>query len=133
METASKLPREEIPVKWLKFEKILKATVQNVCNRLKLPAVQNIAFGCGIADEKELQVLLDFLHDLRIVVHFDDTRQLDDLVVLKPQWLVDIFKEVITVKLFESHQRAFEEHWRTLEKTGVLKRELLEEESHERT
>ena len=126
LEIASKLPREKIPLKWLKFEKVIKAAAQEGCNRLKLPAVQQIAFGCGIAEEKELQVLLDFLHDLRIVVHFDDTRQLDDLVVLNPQWLVDIFKEVITVKPFESQQRAFEEHWRTLEETGVLKRELLE-------
>ena len=129
LEICRKLPQfqEWIPVRWMWFEKALKATIKEGFDSLKLSDARQIAVDvCGITEETELCTVLDFLHDLRVVVHFDDTAELDDLVVLDPQWLIDIVKEIITVRPFESEQSAFEVHWRELEEFGILRRVLLE-------
>ena len=118
---------EFIPVKWLRFEKALTNASLEGYNSLKLSETWRIAVDvCGITDRSEFRAALNFLHDQRILVHFDDSAELNDLVILKPQWLVDILKEVITVKPFEQEQSAHEDQWKELEASGVLKRDLLE-------
>ena len=118
---------EFIPVKWLRFEKALTNASLEGYNSLKLSETWRIAVDvCGITDRSEFRAALNFLHDQRILVHFDDSAELNDLVILKPQWLIDIVKEVITVKPFEQEQSAHENQWKELEASGVLKRDLLE-------
>ena len=118
---------ERIPVKWLRLEKSLKMSVEEGFNYLTCDAVEKIARDvCGIADAKAFRAALDFLHEQRVLVHFDDTSQLDDLVIINPQWLIDVFKEVITIRPFEEQQSPYKEHWKQLEDTGILKKDLLE-------
>lgn len=50
---------------------------------------------CGIDDEKELSTMLNFYHDLGVIVKHGRT------VVLQTQWLIDLFKQLITVRPFE--------------------------------
>ena len=59
----------------------------------------------GIADNNEVLTVLRFLHDLGTIIYFGseeneqaDGESLGSLVILDPQWLIDIFKRVITVK-----------------------------------
>ena len=40
---------------------------------------------CQIHDHQEFVTVFDFLHDQRIIMHFDDTVELFKLVVLDPQ------------------------------------------------
>ena len=51
---------------------------------------------------------------------------LNTLVILDPQWLVDVFKKVITVKPYNYKERAFKELWCKLETTGILDETLLQ-------
>lgn len=55
----------------------------------------------GINLEKEFRTMLEFYHDLGMIVHYGSSSTLDymlrNTVILKPQWLVDMFKKVITV------------------------------------
>ena len=51
-----------------------------------------------ITDDQKFQTLLNFLHDKRILIHFNDTPELDKWLVLDPQWLIDVFRMVITVR-----------------------------------
>ena len=53
---------------------------------------------CHIEDDREFTTLLNFLHDQRILIHFDSSPLLNNMVILDPQWLVDLFTSVITVK-----------------------------------
>ena len=50
---------------------------------------------CRIDDEDELTAMLNFYHDLGVIVKHGRT------VVLQAQWLIDLFKQLITVKPFD--------------------------------
>ena len=126
---AKELPqmKEVIPVKWLKYEKALQVTKEEGHEWISLHGARQIASEvCQIYDEQEFVTLLNFLHDQRVLVHFDDTPVLNNLVVLDPQWLIDVFKKVITITPYDHKERAFKELWRKLETTGILEQTLLQ-------
>ena len=119
---------EAIPIKWLNFEKELQAEKKklkrNKC--ISLESAKDIASKvCKIDDDKEFETLMNYLHDLRSLIHFDDTAVLNELVVLDPQWLVDVFKKVITIKPYDHEEEKFEDQWCKLEREGILNEELL--------
>ena len=125
---ANELPqmKEAIPIKWLKFEKEMKEKNQDGHKWMPLDEAKNIATEkCGISSTEQFVAMLNFLHDQRILVHFDHTKQLKRMVILDPQWLVDVFKEVITIRPYQSRERKYEQLWLKLERTGILKEELL--------
>lgn len=126
---AKKLPhiKEVIPVKWLKYEKTLQCWKKGGYNFISLETAKRIANQeCDISAENDFKTLLNFLHDLRILIHFDDTAELNDLVVLDSQWLIDVFKKVITVKPYHWEEEPFLGLWRKLEREGILEEKLLE-------
>ena len=119
--------KEAIPIKWLKYEKELQAMKEGGKKWIDRDAARTMASeACNILDDQEFQTLLNFLHDKRILIHFDDTPELDKLVVLDPQWLIDVFKMVITVRPYNPKERKFETLWDKLENDGILERKLLE-------
>ena len=125
---AKELPfiNETIPINWLKFEKALQAKKEVGNKRISLESTKDIAKNdCNIVDEKEFETLMNFLHDIRSVIHYEDTVQLNKLVVLDPQWLVDVFKKVITVKPYDPQEKEFLHLWRKLESKGVLNEKLM--------
>ena len=50
---------------------------------------------CYIDDEEEMTAMLNFYHDLGVIVKHGRT------VVLQAQWLIDLFKRLITVRPFD--------------------------------
>ena len=125
---AKELPfiNETIPINWLKFEKALQAKKEVGNKRISLESAKDIAKkDCNIVDEKEFETLMNYLHDIRSLIHFEDTVQLNKLVVLDPQWLVDVFKKVITVKPYDPKEKEFLHLWCKLESTGVLDENLV--------
>ena len=119
--------KEAIPIKWLKYEKELQAMKKCGKKWIGRDTAKTIASeACNIIDDQEFQTLLNFLHDRRILVHFSDTPELDKLVFLDPQWLSDVFKEVITVRPYNLEERKFETLWDKLENDGILEEKLLE-------
>ena len=50
---------------------------------------------CHIDDKEELTAMLNFYHDLGVIVKHGHT------VVLQAQWLIDLFKQLITVRPFD--------------------------------
>lgn len=68
---------------------------------------------------------MNFLHDQRILIHFNETPELENMVILDPQWLIDVFKKVITIKSYERTEETVEELWLKFEKTGILDERLL--------
>ena len=63
--------------------------------------VKNMTREFGIKSDTELFTMLHFYHDLGVIIYFggeDCTNgYLQDMVILDPQWLIDIFKRIITV------------------------------------
>ena len=128
LSVAKKLPqiKKAIPLKWLKYEKVLRLLSKEGLSWIPIERARQIASDeCGIDDDEQFRTLLNFLHDQRILIHFSETPNLEKMVILSPQWLIDIFKEVITVKHFKQTDSSAETLWRDFEKTGILDKELL--------
>ena len=126
---AKELPhmKEAVPIKWLKFEKEMQAKKDEGNKWISLKETKEFAWEvCNVSDEEEFRTLLNFLHDQRVLIHFDDTPELSKMVVLDTQWLINVFKEVITIRPFDSKEKKFKELWFRLEKEGVLEEPLLE-------
>ena len=126
---AKELPhmKEAVPIRWLKFEREMQAKKDDGNKWISLEEAKEIAWEvCDVSDDEELRTLLNFLHDQRVLIHFDDTPELSKMVVLDTQWLINVFKEVITIRPFDSKEKKFKELWSRLEKEGVLEEPLLE-------
>ena len=54
-----------------------------------------IQYVCHITAEEEVTTMLNFYHDLGVIVKHGQT------VVLQAQWLIDLFKQLITVPPFD--------------------------------
>ena len=117
--------REPIPIKWLTFEEKLKQEKKGN-PYIDLEEAKTIARDkCRINDDQQFFTMLNFLHDQRILIHFDDPPELKDLVILDPHWLIDLFRKVITVKPHTGDMDYREECWSKLETEGILDDELL--------
>lgn len=117
---------EEIPLKWLKYENALQRLSKTHRKWITLNEAREIASkNCKIDDEFEFQTLLNFLHDQRILIHFNDTPELERMVILDTQWLIDVFKKVITVDGYNLEDGEVEDLWHKLLNTGILDEHLL--------
>lgn len=118
--------KEAIPIKWLNFEKAVKFVKEQNHKWITLEDARQIAKRvCQVVDDKEFQTLLNFFQDQRILIHFDDTLELNKMVILDPQWLISVFKRVITIKPYSNQEEQFKELWFQLETTGILEEKLL--------
>ena len=125
---AMELPqtKENIPIKGLKYEQALQVVLDEGHKWITIEHAKRIASEvCQIHDDQEFVTVLDFLHDQRSLIHFDDTVELNKLVVLDPQWLIDVFKAVITVKCYDQQERGLNDLWLKLEREGILEEKLL--------
>ena len=126
---SKKLPqiKQAIPLKWLMYENVLRVLRKEGKKWIPIMEARKIANDeCGIPDDEQFQTLLNFLHDHRILIHFNETPELQNMVILDPQWLIDVFKKVITIKRYEHVEETVVELWLKLEKTGILDERLLD-------
>ena len=126
---AAKLPQmvEKIPLKWLRYEKVLYLMRKEGREKISIEDARKIASDkCGIDGEENFRTALNFLHDQKLLINFDESPGLERMVILNPQWLVDVFKEVITFKGFNHNDENVEGLWCEFEESGILKRELLD-------
>ena len=128
-EVAQELPqmKELIPIKWLNFEKRLQQFLNNGRQWITIENAKEIAYNdCQIHVEKEFKTALNFLHDQKILIHFDNTDELNKFVFLDIQWLIDVMKKVITIKPDDDdEEREFDGLWKKLRMEGILEEKLL--------
>ena len=128
LEKAKELPhiKATIPLKWLRFEKALQAVKKKGYKCISLEAAKDIASKvCKVNEDNEFTTLMNYLHDLRCLIHFDHTDGLKKIIILNPQWLIDVFKKVITVKPYDADEEKFLDSWLKLEREGILDEDLL--------
>ncbi|XP_022807422.1 uncharacterized protein LOC111344458 isoform X2 [Stylophora pistillata] len=123
---SKKLPHvnEVIPIKWLRYENVLRVLKEDDHKFITLSTAKYIASKFCNINENEVQTLLNFLHDLRVLIHFDDSPELREVVFLDIQWLIDVFKSVITVR-FHREDKEFAHLWEKLQEEGILEEKLL--------
>ena len=138
LSVAKELPqmKEKIPLTWLKYEKVLYLLMSKGRERISIEEARQIASDeCGIDDDVKFRTVLNFLHDQKVLINFNELPELESMVILNPQWLVDVFKEVITfksfnppensVESFNTTENSVERLWKDFETTGVLDRKVL--------
>ena len=82
--------------RWFKFERAVDALVAKQTYFMDLDQLRSvIRKDCHIEDEKEVTTMLNFYHDLGVIVKHGQT------VVLYVEWLINLFKQLITVPPFE--------------------------------
>ncbi|KAH3741006.1 hypothetical protein DPMN_047724, partial [Dreissena polymorpha] len=88
---------EKIPVAWLTLEKKLIAhRAEKKQDILPFKTLESLGASCGIFDRTEFIQAIQFLHDLG-AVQFFDTDFLRSMVVIYPQWIVDVMACLVTV------------------------------------
>ena len=81
--------------RWFNFEQVVKALIAKKVFYLNLDQLQDIIQRvCFIEDEDELATMLDFYHDLGMIVRHRNT------VVLRAQWLIEVLRQLITIRSF---------------------------------
>ncbi|XP_068699861.1 uncharacterized protein [Montipora foliosa] len=112
---------EEVPLRWFHFEKVVEALVAKSMYHMDLdqllPVIKQF---CRINDGDETTAMLNFYHDLGVIVKHGRT------VVLKSQWLIDLFKQLITVPPFDEAVPKYRKYWKELQDTGILNPGLLD-------
>ncbi|XP_067017530.1 uncharacterized protein [Acropora muricata] len=113
---------EEVPLRWFKFERAVDALVAKQTYFMDLDQLLLVIRQfCQIEDKKEVTAMLNFYHDLGVIVKHGQT------VVLQAQWLIDLFKQLITVRPFDEANPSYREHWRDLEVNGILRMALVDQ------
>ncbi|XP_071500461.1 uncharacterized protein [Diadema antillarum] len=122
---------ENMPIKYLLFEEALAV---NKINFLSLDQVKDMMRKVGTYSDQELVTMLHFYHDLGFIVYFgevetedeeEEESHLRDIVILNPQWLIDVFKQVITVLEPAKRDGIVSDAWTKLEQDGVLEERLI--------
>ena len=127
---AKELPQmnKDYPIKWLRFEKVLQIMVKDGKKWISLEDTKTIASKlCNIDNDWEFTTMMNFLHDQRILIHFDNSPLLNNMVILDPQWLVQLFTSVISVKPGPYDGEEERELWSKLQTEGILEYKLLEQ------
>ena len=87
---------EDVPIRWFSFEKVAEALVEKKTTYLELDQLERIVREvCLIEDETEVASMLNFYHDLGVIIKYGST------VVLQAQWLIDLFKKLITIRPYD--------------------------------
>ena len=82
--------------RWFNFEQVIEALVAENIYHMHLEQLQTYAKDvCFIEDEEEFNTMLNFYHNLGVIVKHRNT------VVLKAQWLIDLFRQLITIPPFD--------------------------------
>ena len=85
----------DLPVKWFNFEKAVKKLAGETFFMTLEEIGQVAKQECFIEDDKQLDAMLNYYHDLGLIVRFNDA------VVLDTQWLINLFKKLITTCHFQ--------------------------------
>ena len=112
----------ETPVSWIHFRKVLQLHTKKRKPVIQLDEVYSIAEQCHVPRDEVPSALL-FYHDLGVFLFYPDIKGLESVVILEPQWLVDLFG-----KLFASWkgQDEYINMWNTLTNYGILVEPLYE-------
>ncbi|XP_064624651.1 uncharacterized protein LOC135486079 [Lineus longissimus] len=120
---------EQIPVRWLNFESAVSDLVQDGTSFASIDQMSVVAKHEGITSDEELRTMLEFYHDLGVIIYFGRKGQLDNTlcntVILNPQWLVDRFREVITFHGADQSRGPVSEFWQRLDACGIMDEQVI--------
>ncbi len=118
---------EDRPIRWLKLEADMKEITdkktQKPVKHLTLEEVRELSRESGM-EREELEACLSYLNSKGDIVWFPD-EGVRDVITLDPQWLVDVFKVLITPAKF-ANKRSFRHDIASLLDSGIMSFSCLE-------
>ncbi|XP_072028049.1 probable serine/threonine-protein kinase pats1 [Amphiura filiformis] len=122
---------ERIPLRWLLFQKKVQEIARQgkPCISLKeaekcycdLPGAPQ-----QVPSSSEMLTMLEYFHDIGQIVYIKNGGEdLKNLVILDPNWLIKIFKEVVCVVDDDSKRAIDIDSWSKLLKHGILDDQLM--------
>ncbi|XP_033112389.1 probable serine/threonine-protein kinase qkgA [Anneissia japonica] len=114
-----------IPLKWLDFQSQIQE-IGRTAIRMTYVKVCEVATKCGISVENLIHIL-NYLHDLGIILYFENNRILRHTVITNPRKLIEIFKKIITVvEPYDSDKwPKMMTLWNKLDDEGILEEDLV--------
>ncbi|XP_071952373.1 uncharacterized protein [Antedon mediterranea] len=111
-----------LPIKWLRVQQEIHSRKKHIY--LPTSEIQDEVLKevCKVTEGHK--VLLEYLHDIGVILYYPDDEALRDIIVVDLMQLVDMFKTIITVIDNKDMVPAMRPAWRMLEK-GILKGGLL--------
>ncbi|KAL3889188.1 hypothetical protein ACJMK2_001537, partial [Sinanodonta woodiana] len=128
-ELASQQPHwgEEKPARWLPLEQAIMTMRDSDVKVAPLSLIEEInrSSSVKIEDRGELELFLNFQHDIGTILYFN-ADGLRENIVLNPQWMIDVFRSLITAKTFIKQHPTITEEWFEFEETGKLTHKLID-------
>ncbi|XP_022793007.1 uncharacterized protein LOC111332016 [Stylophora pistillata] len=126
---ASTLPhtKQLIPLQWLRVEKLLHRLASKGYKHITKMEFREISNKiCQFEVEEDSEELLHFLCDCGAVLYFSHESNLSNsLVILDPQWLINVFCEILKSVPSKKDLIQIREKRRILAEDGILSKELI--------
>ena len=130
LELANDMPhtQKEIPLQWHRVEKEISEPAWQEKKYVQKKAFkEHIASQyCKFDNEDDFDEFLHFLHARGSIVYYEHTGNKDGLVVLDPQWLINVLSEIINAKSGDDGPMWILQDRKKLQEKGVLSRRLLD-------
>ena len=127
---------KKTPSRWLPLDREIQLAKNNGLKVLSIGEVRelNIGLEVKIPDEDELEMFLQYLHDMGEILYFNEPT-LRDFVVLDPVWLIDALKALITADRFAIRSPQQANKWKRFCETGIINKStivaILKETTHD--
>ncbi|XP_078317592.1 uncharacterized protein LOC111120698 isoform X2 [Crassostrea virginica] len=122
---------EQMPIRWLRFEQEMAKLVAEDTTHASFDQIQELARNVGITDEDEIKIMVNFYHDLGVLIYYGSAGTIDNVlrntVVLQPHWLVAMFRSVVLARPKNDKWSFSKDKWKTFEQKGILDDSLLDD------
>ena len=130
LELADKMPhtKRKIPLQWHRVEKEISQPVWQKQKYLQKEAFRKdiVSHHCTFNREEDFDELVYFLHGRGTIVYHEYDKKKDGLIVLNPQWLINVLCEIIKVKPDKDEKPWIKEDRKELKNKGVLSGRLID-------
>ena len=132
LELADKMPhtKREIPLQWHRVEKVIRQPVWQKQKYLQKESFRKdiVSHYCTFESEDDFDELVYFLHGRGTIVYHEheQDKQKFGLIVLDPQWLINVLCEIIKVEPDQNEPLFLRQDRKKLAKEGVLRERLID-------
>lgn len=114
-----------VPLKWVLLEHLIEINIANEKKVMNFSEITTLAKhpNINILDSDDVLLFLRFQHQLGNIIFFDD---IQDLIIINPQWLVDAFRCLVSNKFVVEHLQHYDD-WSTFLDTGEISDFLITE------
>lgn len=109
------------PLKWIMLEHLIYINKENGTNFTNFKEMENMSKHNDIKmQENEVKLFLRFQHEVGNILFFED---IQDLIILNPQWLVDAFRCLVSDQIDDEVQKC--DDWVLFKRTDKMSETLI--------